>query len=182
MQGDYFDSYGSDGPSGSVMAVGFSTKSLFTMMGLSVVLVFMPPIFGFIRLPPKTVVVGSNSLAIAAACQVSPLVGQKQLQDRRSHQESTAECQDDETELRHLMAPNTSLLSRGDQVSESCPEEEQQKATLLRVSQSKIRWGVVKMPSSWAEQFNGWDAQVEHLSFGLPEDDVQQPIVSHWYA
>lgn len=182
MQGDYFDLSGSIGPFDSSMAIGFSTKSLFTMMSLSIFLAFMPLLFGLIPLPPKTFVVGSNSLAIAAACQVSPLVGQNQPRPEKSYHESTAEPQDDEIELRHLMAASSSLLTRDGQTSESRNDEEVWKSTLLRVSQSKIRWGVVKMPSSWEEQFERQDITVEHISFGLPEDDVQQPIVGHWYA
>lgn len=184
MKGAYLSFFGSDGPFNSFMAVGFSTKSIFTMLTLSITLVFVPPIFGFLTLPSNTVVVGSNSLAIAAACQVSPLVGQNQSQNqpRISHQESMVDQQDDEMELHHLMEPSPSLLARDDQASESRNDEEVWKDKLLRVSQSKIKWGVVKMPSSWEEQFNRRDIAVEHISFGLPEDDVQQPIVGHWYA
>ncbi|KAH8766124.1 hypothetical protein F5883DRAFT_496436 [Diaporthe sp. PMI_573] len=184
MQGSYFDSYGADGPFDSVMALGFSTKSLFTMMTLSIALAFMPPFFGRLSLPHNTVVVGSNSLAIAASCQVSPLVGQtyEQPHSRIVQQEYMAGNQDSEIELRHFMAPSPSFLTLGDQASESWSDEEERKVTLLRVSQSKIRWGVVKMPSSWSEQFIRRETEVEHISFGLPEDDVQKPVVGHWYA
>lgn len=184
MQGRYFASFSSEGPFDSVTALGFSTKSLFTLMTLSIALAFIPPIFGWLSLPRNTVVVGSNSLAIAAACQVSPLVGQTDEQHRagKSSSEHMVGHEEDEIELRHLIAPSPSLLTLGDQASDSWNDEEQRKATLLRVSRSKIRWGVVKMPSSWAEQFNMRDTEVEHISFGLPEDDVQQPIVGHWYA
>jgi hypothetical protein len=186
MQGGYFDDWfsmiGSRGPFDSFIAVGFSTKSLITMLSLSIPLAFMPAIFSCYPLPPNTVVVGSNSLAFAAACQVSPLVGQNQPQPRQSHQEHTAEHQEDEIELQNLIEPNPGRLMRGDQASESWNQEEEREATLLRVSQSKIRWGVVKMPSCWAEQFNRRDTEVEHISFGLPEDDVQQPVIGHWYA
>ncbi|KAL2292349.1 hypothetical protein FJTKL_09335 [Diaporthe vaccinii] len=182
MQGDYFGSSGSDGPFGSSMALGFSTKSLFTMLTLSVFMAFMPLLFGLIPLPPKAFVVGSNSHAIAAACQVSLLIGQNQPQAGESYHKSTAEPQNDEFELRHLIAPSYSLLPLDDQASNSRNDEEVWKDTLLRVSRSKIKWGVVKMPSSWEEQFNRRDIAVEHISFGLPEDDVQQPIVGHWYA
>lgn len=182
LRGDYFQVYNPTGPFGSSMAVGYSTKSLFTMMALCIFLTLLPPIFGFIPLPPNTVVVGSNSLAIAAACQVSPLVGQNQSQLWTSRQDATAAHEDDEIELRHLSSPNVSLLTCHDRRSGSHHDEEEWKATLLRVSQSKIKWGVVKMPSSWAQQFSGLDAPVEHISFGLPEDDVQQPVVGNWYA
>lgn len=183
MQGGYFEA-GTDGPFDSIMAVGFSTKSLFTMMTLSIVLSFAPPLFGRLSLPPSTIVVGSNSLAIAAACQVSPLVGQtaEKAQSGKASQEYKSGHQQNEIELRHLMAPSPSLLPVGDQSSATWSDEEERKATLLRVSQSKIRWGVVKMPLSWTEQFNRRGTEIEHISFGLPEDDVEEPVAGHWYA
>ncbi|KAG8164133.1 hypothetical protein KVR01_006051 [Diaporthe batatas] len=183
MQGGYFG-YDTNGPFDSFMALGFSTKSLFTMLTLSIVLSITLPFFGRMSLPPNTVVVGSNSLAIAAACQVSPLTvesaakayfGKTGVEYNSAHQEN-------EIELRHLMAPSPSLLTGGDQASATWNDEEDRKTILFRVSQSKIRWGVVKMPPSWAEQFNRRDTEVEHISFGVPEDDVQEPVPGHWYA
>lgn len=183
MQGEYYsEKFSSEGPFNSLLSVGFSTKSIFTLMGLSITLACVPPIFGRLPLPPNSYVVGSNSLAIAVACHLSPLVGRNQSHPGKSHQEYTVDQLDDEVELRNLMAPSTSLLTRGDQISETDQDVEDRKATLVRVSQSKIRWGVVGMPSSWREQFIGRDIVVEHISFGLHEDDVQQPIVGHWYA
>lgn len=181
-KGDYFESSGLEGPFGSSITLGFSEKSLFTMLILSITLAFMPPIFGHISLPPNSVVVGSNSLAIAAACQVSPLVGQDQAQPGETYEQHTAGCHDEEIELRHLMEPNASRSTRSDQASKSSQDEEEREATLLRVSQSRIKWGVVKMPPSWGEQFNRREIVVEHISFGVPGDDVQQPVEGHWYA
>lgn len=184
MKGEYLSEFGSDGPLNSSMAVGFSTKSLFTMMTLCITLALMPPIFGNLALPPNTVVVGSNSLAMAAACQVSPLVGQNRSHPEVSRQQDTYDPQGDGTsiELPRLMAPSLRNFTCDDQTSESYQDDEEQKSLLARVSQSKIRWGVVKMPSSWEEQFDRRDIAVGHVSFGLPEDDVQQPITGHWYA
>lgn len=185
MKGGYLSMFGSRlGPLNSVMAVGFSTKSLFTMMTLSIILVFMPPLFGSLALPSNTVVVGSNSLAIAAACQVSPLVGQNQSHPEAPRQKDTCDPQGNGTsiELHRLMTPSPRDFTRDDQTSEFYQDDEEQKSLLARVSQSKIRWGVVKMPSSWEEQFDRRDIAVGHVSFGLPEDDVQQPITGHWYA
>lgn len=185
MKGSYFvGSSKPEGPFDSATALGYSTKSLFTMMTLSITLAFVPPLFGWLSLPRNTVVVGSNSLAIAAACQVSPLVGQsgEQPRARNSPSEYMASHPEDEIELSHLVVPSPSLLALSDQASDSWNDEEKRKETLLRVSRSKIRWGVVKMPPSWAEQFNRRDTEVEHISFGLPEDNVQEPIEGHWYA
>lgn len=186
--GDFFSSDGASGPSGpsgpfdSSLVIGFSTKSIFAMMILSIFLTFIPLIVGLIRLPPKTIVVGSHSLAIAIACQVSPLVGQNQTQSSRSRRDSTDTPQEGEVELHHLMASSADVLLRDGEASKSQNGEEQRKATLLRVSQSKIKWGVVPMPPSWKDQFQMPGTTVEHLSFGVKEDDVQEPIVGHYYA
>lgn len=182
MQGEYFFSSGHDGPFGSVMAVGYSMKSLFTMMMLSIFLALIPPLLGCIALPLNTVVVGSSSLAIAAACQVSPLVGQHQVQPRKAYHECMVDPHNGEIQLQDIMESSSRLLARDEQPLEPRNDDEEQTATLLRVSQSKIRWGVVDMPPSWEEQYNRQDIIVEHISFGLPEDDVQQPIAGHWYA
>lgn len=182
MQGDYFQSSGHDGPFGSVMAVGYSMKSLFTMMILSIFLALIPPLFGRIALPPNTVVVGSSSLAIAAACQVSPLVGQNQVWPGKSYHECMIDPHNGDIQLQNIMESSSGLLARDEQSLESRNDEEERTATLLRASQSKIRWGVVEMPPSWEAQYNRQDITVEHISFGLPEDDVQQPIAGHWYA
>lgn len=182
MQGEYFFSSGHDGPFGSVMAVGYSMKSLFTMMILSIFLALIPPLFGSIAIPPNTVVVGSSSLAIAAACQVSPLVGQNQVQPREAYHECMVDLGSGGMQLQYIMESSSRLLARDEQPLEPRNDYEEQTATLLRVSQSKIRWGVVDMPPSWEEQYNRQDITVEHISFGLPEDDVQQPIAGHWYA
>lgn len=80
------------------------------------------------------------------------------------------------------MAPSPGPSPLGSQDSEGWKDEQEWKATLLRVSQSRIRWGVVKMPPSWSEQFVKRETEVEHISLGLPEDDVQPPVVGHWYA
>ncbi|KAJ0124338.1 uncharacterized protein J7T55_005676 [Diaporthe amygdali] len=182
MQGEYFAQFSQNGPLSSFTALGFSTKSIFVMLTLELCLIFIPPIFGFIRLPPNSIVVGSNSFAISASCHISPLVGQSQPQPNRSSMESSRGHQDDGIELRHLMAPSPGPSPLGSQKSEGWKDEEEWKATLLRVSQSRIRWGVVNMPPSWSEQFVKRETEVEHISFGLPEDDVQPPAVGHWYA
>ena len=105
MQGDYFDQYtlngdfsSSTGPLSSSTALGFSTKLLLVMMTLGIALVFIPGVFRFISLPRHSLVVGSNSFAIAAACQVSPLVGQSQARHDRSSTESSQHGRDDSLE------------------------------------------------------------------------------------
>ncbi|KAL1878222.1 hypothetical protein Daus18300_002139 [Diaporthe australafricana] len=56
----------------------------------------------------------------------------------------------------------------------------------IRVSRSRIRWGVVPMPEEFYEQFRepGKYVVVGHLSFGIEEQGVASPVDSpaHVYA
>ncbi|KAI1140191.1 hypothetical protein F5Y05DRAFT_403222 [Hypoxylon sp. FL0543] len=60
-------------PPNTAIAVGYSSWSLLGLLVSSCVLVLVPIVLGLKRLPPNMVNVGSNSLALSAACHVSPL-------------------------------------------------------------------------------------------------------------
>ncbi|KAK5637667.1 hypothetical protein RRF57_013382 [Xylaria bambusicola] len=51
---------------------------------------------------------------------------------------------------------------------------------LGKISRSRIRWGVVEMPSEWYRILLR-DEQVGHLSFGVEEDEVLPPEPGRWY-
>lgn len=65
-----------------------------------------------------------------------------------------------------------------------CEEEDAQ--FRVRLSRSKIRWGVLRMPDTFYTQFRNQDheAQVEHLTFGIEEQGVTPPESGpgHLYA
>ncbi|KAK9420702.1 hypothetical protein SUNI508_00793 [Seiridium unicorne] len=62
-------------PSNTATLMGFSVKALLVMLIVSLVLVLIPIVLSFMRLPSGTVLVGSNSFAISAACHVSSVSG-----------------------------------------------------------------------------------------------------------
>ncbi|ETS82215.1 hypothetical protein PFICI_07217 [Pestalotiopsis fici W106-1] len=77
--GGYFDNdlftyqrgYDSSLPDGTIVSVGYSTWSLIVMLAVSVTLVTIPIALSFKKLPSGSLIVGSNSMAISAACHVS---------------------------------------------------------------------------------------------------------------
>ncbi|KAM0816085.1 hypothetical protein AB5N19_01886 [Seiridium cardinale] len=60
-------------PNNTAILMGFSVKALLVMLIVSLVLVFIPIVLSFVKLPSGTVLVGSNSFAISAACHVSSI-------------------------------------------------------------------------------------------------------------
>lgn len=61
------------------------------------------------------------------------------------------------------------------------PSSEQKERSLRKLAQSKIRWGVIRMPPEWYIEY-ARDGPVEHLGFGVEEDMVASPVSGHCYA
>lgn len=60
------------------------------------------------------------------------------------------------------------------------PENNQER--LKKIAQSRLRWGVVKMPPKWSSQYSDSYDQVGHISFGTTNDEVEEPVHDRWYA
>ncbi|OTA69970.1 hypothetical protein K449DRAFT_360814 [Hypoxylon sp. EC38] len=60
-------------PPNTAVAVGYSSWSLLGLLIVSCILILVPIILSLKRLPSNMVHIGSNSLALSAACHVSPL-------------------------------------------------------------------------------------------------------------
>lgn len=68
-----------------------------------------------------------------------------------------------------------------DQVQEDdsdCPGE---RGIFWKLARSKLRWGVIQMPPEWYAEFED-EGGVEHLGFGVEEDNVQAPVPGRKYA
>ncbi|RYP61866.1 hypothetical protein DL771_009985 [Monosporascus sp. 5C6A] len=188
-------------PPTTVTEVGYSVWSLFILMVTCLILICIPVVLSLKRLPIDIVNVGSNSLAISAACHVSPLsyaVQKSPVLDIPSSSESDlfpARCvamelrnwagvdgYDDDRGGIHLHKTPDRVSSKHSLISKTAGEEDvyADEGVFVKLSRSKLRWGVVKMPPSWYE-FDG-EVQVEHLSFGVREDGVSSPVPGHWYA
>lgn len=199
---------------------------LCVLMTVSLLIICVPLLLSSARIPAEMVNVGSNSLALSAACHVSSIshavtgVGiAKGDQDQsssttrtsggdaggRSSSSSSSRNNsmeqpppayhdpkpddavgdgEDGYELKRLPTPelcNALLRSRTVASDEVWFAAISGRPALGSVARRKIRWGVVRMPPEWYDQFDD-ETPVEHLSFGVEEDNVAPPITGRWYA
>jgi hypothetical protein len=61
-------------------------------------------------------------------------------------------------------------------------EAAEEEWVLLSVSESRIKWGSVEMPDDFYRRFAVGANAVGHLSFGVKEDRVREPVNGHIYA
>ncbi|OTA98823.1 hypothetical protein M426DRAFT_101648 [Hypoxylon sp. CI-4A] len=212
-------------PANTAVAVGYSGWSLLGMLVTACVLILVPIILSWKRLPENMVNIGSNSLAISAACHVSPL-SHAVVKDTKGFSESPSSFMfdlpatprspersrpvlgghhdsyayesvgNDNIEMGKLRTVSSMSSARlSPQMSSSSKQllparssedsvgiEEEQGGPFTKLARSKIRWGVVKMPPEWHDEYDGEASDVGHLSFGVKEDDVQPPEVGESYA
>ncbi|KAI6082383.1 hypothetical protein F4821DRAFT_216117 [Hypoxylon rubiginosum] len=208
-------------PPNTAIAVGYSGKSLLAMLVVSCVLITIPFILSFKRLPPNMVNIGSNSLAISAACHASVLShavksrvdslmvdspfssklelpqtprSPERLRTLLPGERFTDDPNGSSIEMQRLvtsstrksshlsLASSSRLLLRRSEDSDSNMGDEQQISPFRKLARSKMRWGVVPMPPEWHAEHDNEDGVVEHLSFGVEEDDVKPPESGQYYA
>ncbi|KAK6950743.1 hypothetical protein Daesc_007268 [Daldinia eschscholtzii] len=211
-------------PPTTAVALGYSGYSLLVMLTVSCFLILLPAILSLKKLPSNMVIIGSNSLALSAACHVSrlsyavtssrePIFTDVPTSSRFDHSPTLKSPMRSHTPFPHetyadqrsgndsiemqnltLMLSTTPLHSSWPSTSSKKsllerPEEylseaggEQPKSQFTKLARSKIRWGVVKMPPEWHAEYDNDDAPVEHLSFGVEEDEVTPPEPGRLYA
>ncbi|KAI0099440.1 hypothetical protein F4814DRAFT_442966 [Daldinia grandis] len=211
-------------PPSTAIALGYSGYSLLVMLVVSCFLILLPAILSIKRLPSNMVIIGSNSLALSAACHVSSLSyavssshTKSLLADslapsqfdlppilkspKRSYTLLTDEVYTDEgnrsdsvemqnytsgltAASRHSSWKSMSKKSLLERTEEDFLDtgDEQQNSQFTKLARSKVRWGVVKMASVWHAEYDNDDATVQHLSFGVEEDEVTTPEPGHLYA
>lgn len=181
-------------------AVGYSAWCTFILVIITFFLAYIPIGLGLKRLPANITVVGSNSLAISAACHVSALshaVWKEPMPEFpnspnpnitlnvdaaiESHR-STGTSYESDPPGNHHRNLSDAALSKQSLISKTASTDDldSRESTFSRLSRSKLRWGVVQMPNGWYK----WnrDISVEHLSFGVEEDGVLPPAPGSWYA
>lgn len=113
-----------------------------------------------------TLVVGSNSLAMAAACRVSPLA--------RIPTDLANGSDEQDAELDELLPPAN---------ADSGAEEGLETSGSKNIAHHLLKWGEVEMPEDWYGRPEHAQApeRVGHLSFGTVLDDPQPPVKGRWY-
>ncbi len=137
---------------------------------------------------------GSNSMVIAAACHVAPMPdastaspmltctdgARTKLQEREQVQ--IEQRTRGNSSRKEILGPNTNSNEIAPGTDKATPLEDGAEAALIliRISQSQVRWGVAPMPSSFCERGYAY-TEVGHLSFGVEEHHISDPIDGHWY-
>jgi hypothetical protein len=218
---DYFNPIKSisikDGYLGSErsIAFGYSSTAVLVCLLIFVASTLVPIAVALRRLPGNTTVVGSESLAISAACHVSA-----NPKNMRDYTESSSGWESMNGSLEDFESPRQSLIPTARVAAETGHEHgmttlyssnwamgiepershleghfrllKQEKSVWmatseedrerLRISQGRVKWGEVIMPAEWYAQYEGLPEPVRHLTFGLEDDNVQEPEEGQWYA
>ncbi|KAL3954246.1 hypothetical protein ACCO45_012202 [Purpureocillium lilacinum] len=128
------------------VGLGYSTTAIMVSIIVFAVAICFPLVLSARKLPGNMVIVGSNSLAIAASCHASAA--------------STAGRRGPSATEHEVTRETTGLMS----VKNGCEESLTMAVgdthttgndTLTELSKSKVKWGVVKMPLEFYEQVSG---------------------------
>jgi len=169
------------------IGLGYSPKGIVASLVLFFVIGGAP--WFFKSVPENALVVGTNSLAISAACHVAPR-GIDALERKGDGQEESSTPRTLFDEIgRSLLAerredrPASSRSSvSGDMLAEKGARTGSE--ALRRLTERKLMWGVVEMPREfYGELADGWNKpyKLGHLSFGCEEEGVQEAQQYHWY-
>ncbi|KAF4435891.1 hypothetical protein F53441_13399 [Fusarium austroafricanum] len=144
------------------VSVGYSTVAGLIAVVVFIVILFTPLVLSLRKLPGDMVVVGSNSLAFAAACHVpttSSSVPKPQVGDSGT-------------------AFDVELITLSRTRKQECDS-----LIDATVAQRKVKWGVVRMDDSFYRELeNEVDVNgIKHLSFGTEDDRIDPPRVNDWY-
>lgn len=193
----------------SFIGIGFSSGAILLVFCLGLALLIVPLALGWRKYQGVMVVAAANSMVMSAACHVSAALETRNPSKTNSasfeHVKSEKSIAGEWMYgLRRLtgqkMSEGQSLLqqSRPDDTFADGNKDDGVKMVgreiileddgmpdllrRMRIARSKLKWGVVKMPAEFYEQFRGTDTETLHLAFGVEEQEVYAPEEGRWYA
>lgn len=165
-------------PPDSLVSVGYSIVTLMLLTIIAVAPVAALLVLSRKRLPGCATSVGCNSFAISASCHVSSL--SKPDPDLDTSPSSTLhECGGSFGAWKLVANRLLMRIKMSDNESSSNNSEEKRRG---KIAQSRLKWGVVKMPGEWYHVYDESYGKVGHVSFGTTEDEVDSPQDGHSYA
>ncbi|KAJ9150393.1 hypothetical protein NKR23_g3661 [Pleurostoma richardsiae] len=188
------------------VGIGYSTMALLALFLIACVLAVIPFVICSRRIKGPMVLGASNSLVISAACHVpvpEQVPSSVEIKTKQGNEYQQVSMKDPERtavaletpnsrevtergsyEMQHLLGPETTSTAASGTIPSASDEEEEnddKSYTLSQVTTVPLRWGVVKMPASFYEQYAYLDSRIGHLSFGAKEHGVEEPVDGHWY-
>ncbi|ENH74955.1 hypothetical protein FOC1_g10002500 [Fusarium oxysporum f. sp. cubense race 1] len=151
------------------IAVGYSTIAIMVAIVVFAVVICVPLLLSMRRLPGDMVIVGSNSLAIAAACHASK-ASKVDISDCSVKTDTSGR----ETDMELTVHPHH---------REEEGDDRRTLSVYARIAESKVKWGVVRMEDSFYNELKDEvDVnEIGHLSFGVQDDAVGKPEFQKWY-
>jgi hypothetical protein len=181
------------------IGIGYSTPSILLTLVLAIVVATIPLVFARWQHFAKRgdmVLCGASSLVISAACHPSRVnIVNHDSPQGTTH--STGQSSGESVEMDNLISPShrqpadaeNGIAGPAENVgygdgSKGAPRSEHNQATgkTVTLSRRTLRWGVVPMPDNFRAQYADSKEDVGHLSFGVPEQDVQPPRIGMYYA
>ncbi|KAK1850853.1 hypothetical protein CCHR01_06510 [Colletotrichum chrysophilum] len=153
--------------SDAVVSIGTASLPVLVLTILGLIALLLPILLSRRVLPGYMPIVGSNSLAISAACHVSPLA---KVPKGDGNEVDARTWKQDATELQDLLA-----------VANQHQESERSPTGMKSMVLYPLKWGDVKMPEDWYSEMGHEANDVGHLSFGTVADDPQPPKDGRWY-
>ncbi|KAF5509989.1 hypothetical protein CGCS363_v002445 [Colletotrichum siamense] len=158
-------------PEDATVVVGTLSLPVLILIILGSLMTLSPIALSRRNLPGCMPIVGSNSLAIMAACRVSPSAKIP----TSDNSENTSIDQED-TELEDLVPESSRSISNEHEISNA--------DTNKNIALHLLKWGEIKMPDEWY-RLNEWRCRMEEdfqpLGFGTTLDEPQTPIEGCWY-
>lgn len=191
------------------VGIGYSTVALLAILVLALVLPVIPFALACRTVKGSMPLGGSNSLVISAACHVPvleemPAAGSEATTAEQEQQSESAVENENENDQTTRNEPNPQQTPGSETVemqrllkldgpgsSNNCSNEDEECSSettpdiekyLLDASQKPLRWGAVETPPLWNQQYTDQGDVVGHLSFGMREHRVQEPVDNQWYA
>ncbi|KAI0550664.1 hypothetical protein F4679DRAFT_572808 [Xylaria curta] len=193
-------------PTDTAVAVGYSPPSLVVMIIVSSILIAIPPVLTFKRLASNITQPGNNSLAISAACHsstisrafakavtaedpASTMPSSYTLIQTHSSVDSGVDLTSQRRPIKNFAKKISELrlwfsekgMSGKEDEDEDEDDDSNSRNPLRTLAQSRLRWGTILMPAEWYNEYHH-DGPVEHLGFGVEEDEPKDPVPGHMYA
>ncbi|CAI0645301.1 unnamed protein product [Colletotrichum noveboracense] len=158
-------------PEDAAVVVGTLSLPVLILIVLGSLMAIFPIAVSRRSLPGSMPIVGSNSLAMMAACRVSPLS-----KVPRSSDDDSEPNNEQDTELEEVVPESSMDTSNGSAMSDLVPDK--------NIALHLLKWGEVDMPDEWYRRVE-WQCRTTEgfkpLGFGTTLDELSTPIEGRWY-
>jgi hypothetical protein len=154
--------------------LGYSTKAIFITIVISSALALIPIILALTKLPGDGMVLAANdSAVISAACHCIPVETAVELTEVESMASRRRLLGDDQSRREAARSSGSSMAEE----VEGEQGKDRNRRLLAQMTIQKLKWGVVaRGQTPCTKEHPG------HLAIGTMDQDVEPPVVGHFYA